>query len=130
MLPAWSSLSGDSIVRYLARLNPTCTLRTWDSIRHPKMDVCEVLTKAKQAVNSHGISFLTMYPFYTISNHTLSLWYSGQACTTEDDSWFDFSSVTTFDERIANPLDPSAFSRRLYWEGPPAGVDIVLDDIK
>ena len=56
---------------------------------------------------------------------------SAQACTSEDDTWFDFvSGVKVFDELTANPLNQGAFSRRLYWEGPPAGVDIVLDDIK
>lgn len=54
----------------------------------------------------------------------------GKVCTSEDDEWFDFMSVFTFDERAANPTDPNSFSRRLYWEKPPAGVDIALDDIK
>jgi len=54
----------------------------------------------------------------------------GQVCTDKNDEWFEFLSVFRFDERAANPTDPSAFSRRLYWEKPPAGVDIALDDIK
>ena len=55
----------------------------------------------------------------------------GQVCTDQDDTWFDFTSTTVFDHRIANPPSPNDWpSRRLYWEGPPAGVDIVLDDVK
>ena len=47
-----------------------------------------------------------------------------------NDVWFEFSSVTTFDELTANPLDPTSYDRRLYWEKPPVGVDISLDDVK
>ena len=56
----------------------------------------------------------------------------GQKCIPAEmnDVWFEFSSVTTFDELTANPLDPTSYDRRLYWEKPPAGVDISLDDVK
>ena len=52
----------------------------------------------------------------------------GHSSQHNDGEWFDFVSSTTFDDRAADVAN--AIHRRLYWEGPEAGVEIALDDIK
>ena len=58
----------------------------------------------------------------------------GSVCTDKDDEWFDYRAVFRFGDSIdANPSDPTdsgSFWRKLYWEKPPAGVAIAIDDIK
>lgn len=45
-----------------------------------------------------------------------------------DGEWFDFVATTVFDDKTADT--ETAIDRRLYWEGPEAGVDIALDDVR
>lgn len=52
----------------------------------------------------------------------------GNAGQHNDGEWFDFTSFTTFDDKMADAT--TAIARRLFWEGPEAGVEIALDDIR
>lgn len=45
-----------------------------------------------------------------------------------DNEWFTFISTTVFDD-IFDDAD-TALARRFFWEGPEAGVEIILDDIR
>lgn len=53
----------------------------------------------------------------------------GTVCTDQDNTWFDFTSSFTLNDQAAYPAQPPK-ARRFYWEGPPAGVDVAIDDIR
>ena len=52
----------------------------------------------------------------------------GTAGQQMDGEWFDFVFTTAFDEQFGD--NEIAQALHLYWEGPEAGVEIALDDIR
>jgi hypothetical protein len=88
------------------------------------------LTKSGGLSNchQHGTDCLKLTSYFQDSDIG-SIWGNrGEVGKHNDGEWFDFVHTTTFTDKTADTT--TAIERRLYWEGPEAGVDIALDDVR